>query len=84
VSRLVHATYHGASIQAGHVVEFRFNIVGPGAINGHVGWAAPGTEVGSYAGLEAHHGYTVTFTPYTAKNGSPIPGANPGKVYFVS
>jgi hypothetical protein len=62
----------------------KFTIVGPGAINGHVGWVPPGTEVGYYAGLEAHHGYTVTYTPYTAKNGSPIPGANPGKVYFVS
>jgi hypothetical protein len=62
----------------------KFTIVGPGAINGHVGWVPPGTEVGYYAGLEAHHGYTVTYTPYNAKNGSPIPGANPGKVYFVS
>jgi hypothetical protein len=62
----------------------KFTIVGPGAINGHVGWVPPGTEVGYYAGLEAHHGYTVTYTPYTAKNGSPISGANPGKVYFIS
>ena len=23
----------------------------------------PGTEIGYYSGLEAHHGYTVTFTP---------------------
>jgi len=62
----------------------KFTIVGPGAINGHVGWVPPGTQIGYYSGLEAHHGYTVTFTPYTAKNGSPIPGAVPGKVYFVS
>jgi hypothetical protein len=62
----------------------KFVIVGPGAINGHVGWVPPGTEIGYYSGLEAHHGYTVTFTPYTAKNGSPIPGAHPGAVYFVS
>jgi hypothetical protein len=62
----------------------KFTIVGPGAINGHVGWVPPGTEIGYYSGLEAHHGYTVTYTPYTAKGGSPIPGANPGTVYFVS
>ena len=62
----------------------KFTIVGPGAINGHVGWVPPGIEVGYYSGLEAHHGYTVTFTPYTAKGGSPIAGARPGKVYFVS
>jgi hypothetical protein len=62
----------------------RFTIVGPGAINGHVGWVPPGTEVGYYSGLEAHHGYTVTYTPYTAKGGSPIQGAHPGAVYFVS
>lgn len=62
----------------------KFVIVGPGAINGHVGWVPPGTEIGYYSGLEAHHGYTATFTPYTAKGGSPIPGARPGAVYFVS
>jgi hypothetical protein len=62
----------------------KFVIVGPGAINGHVGWVPPGTEIGYYSGLEAHHGYTITFTPNTAKNGSPIPGARPGAVYFVS
>ena len=61
-----------------------FTIVGPGAINGHVGWVLPGTEAGYYSGLEAHHGYTVTYTPYTSKYGSPIAGAVPGKVYFVS
>jgi hypothetical protein len=62
----------------------KFTIVGPGAINGHVGWVPPGTQAGYYSGLEAHHGYTVTFTPYTAKGGSPIQGARPGVVYFVS
>jgi hypothetical protein len=62
----------------------KFVIVGPGAINGHVGWVPPGTTIGYYSGLEAHHGYTVTFTPYTAKNGSPIRGAHLGSVYFVS
>jgi hypothetical protein len=61
-----------------------FTIVGPGAINGHVGWVPPGTEAGYYSGLEAHHGYTVTYTPYTSKYGSPIAGAVPGKVFFVS
>ena len=62
----------------------RFTIVGPGAINGHVGWVGPGTTIGYYSGLEAHHGYTVTYTPYTGKNGSRIGGAKPGAVYFVS
>ena len=61
-----------------------FTIVGPGAINGHVGWVPPGTQAGYYTGLEGHHGYTVTYTPYTGKYGSPIAGAVPGKVYFVS
>jgi hypothetical protein len=62
----------------------KFVIVGPGAINGHVGWVPPGTQTGYYAGLEAHHGYTVTYTPYTAKDGHPIRGAQPGSVYFIS
>jgi hypothetical protein len=62
----------------------KFKIVGPGAINGHVGWVPPGTTTASYTGLEARHGYTVTYTPYTAKNGSRIVGAKPGSVYFVS
>jgi hypothetical protein len=61
-----------------------FRIVGPGAINGHIGWVPPGTTTAVYSGLLAHHGYTVTYTPYTAKNGSPIVGAKPGSVYFVS
>jgi hypothetical protein len=61
-----------------------FVIVGPGAINGHVGWVPPGTQVAYYSGLEAHHGYTVTYWPYTAKNGTLIPYALPGSVYFVS
>jgi hypothetical protein len=62
----------------------KFVIIGPGKIDGHVGWVAPGTTIGYYSGLEAHHGYTVIYTPYTAKDGSPIKGAIPGKVYFVS
>lgn len=62
----------------------KFTIVGPGAINGHIGWVPPGTTIGYYSGLEAHHGYTVTFTPYSAKDGFPIRGAIPGVVYFVS
>jgi hypothetical protein len=66
----------------------KFSIVGPGEINGHVGWvnavAGGVPNVGSYSGLLAHHGYTVTFTPYTAKNGTPIAGAKPGVLYFVS
>jgi Peptidase A4 family len=62
----------------------KFTIVGPGAINGHVGWVPPGVTTAYYAGLEAHHGYTVTYTPYTAKNGARIAGAKPGAVYFVS
>ncbi len=35
----------------------RFVIVGPGAINGHIGWVPRGTQVAYYSGLEAHHGY---------------------------
>jgi Putative Ig domain len=62
----------------------KFVIVGPGPINGHVGWVPPGIQIGYYSGLSAHHGYTVTFTPYTAKGGYPIQGAHPGAVYFVS
>jgi hypothetical protein len=62
----------------------KFVIVGPGAINGHVGWVPPGTQTGYYAGLEAGHGYTVTYTPYTGKYGHPIRGAVPGSVYFIS
>jgi polyvinyl alcohol dehydrogenase (cytochrome) len=62
----------------------KFTIVGPGAINGHVGWVPPGITTAYYSGLASHHGYTVTYTPYTAKNGSPVQGAIPGQVYFVS
>jgi len=66
----------------------KFTIVGPGAINGHVGWvnAAAGGAVNSavYSGLEAKHGYTVLYTPYTAVNGHQVKGTTTGYVYFVS
>lgn len=62
----------------------KFMIVGPGAINGHVGWvnAHAGTNAAVYTGLLADHGYTVYYQPYTAKNGSPIAGSHQGYVYF--
>jgi hypothetical protein len=66
----------------------KFVIVGPGAINGHVGWVnAKGGGVlntGVYSGLEAGHGYTVLYTPYTRVNGRQIPGTHTGYVFFVS
>jgi hypothetical protein len=66
----------------------KFVIVGPGAINGHVGWVnAKGGGVlntGVYSGLEAGHGYTVLYTPYTGVNGHQIPGTHTGYVFFVS
>ena len=52
-------------------------------LNGRID-VSPGTPTAYYSGLKAHHGYTVIYTPYTAKNGSPIQGAIPGRVYFVS
>lgn len=66
----------------------KFTIVGPGAINGHVGWvnaSGDGTvNTGYYAGLEANHGYTVTYQPYTGINGQPVTGSRDGYVYFIT
>jgi len=62
----------------------KFVIIGPGKIDGHVGWVGPGTTFGVYSGLLAHHGYTVYYTPYTSKWGQPIQGAKTGYVYFKS
>jgi hypothetical protein len=71
-----------------------FTIVGPGAINGHEGWvrAHVGLNAAFYAGLEAHHGYTVFYQAVGMANpescaGGPTdawPGSHPGAVYFVS
>jgi hypothetical protein len=65
----------------------RFYIVGPGAINGHVGWvnAQLGVNIGYYFGLEAHHGYAVYYQPVVAQGSAvPVPGSHMGYVYFVS
>jgi hypothetical protein len=65
----------------------RFYIVGPGAINGHVGWvnAKLGVDTAYYAGLEANHGYAVYYQPVTGQGSSvPVPGSHVGYVYFVS
>lgn len=66
----------------------KFVIVGPGPINGHVGWvnASGGGAVNAavYSGLDAKHGYTVLYTPYTAVNGHQVKGTTTGYVYFVS
>lgn len=62
-------------------------IKGAGGINGHIGWVdgkAGVLNTGVYAGLEFDKGYTVTITPYTAKDGTPLANAKPGVVYFVS
>jgi hypothetical protein len=66
--------------------ELRFVITGPGAINGHVGWVQvhAGVNTAVYTGLLSGHGYTVRYTPYTAKYGIPIAGGKVGYVYFVT
>ena len=66
--------------------ELRFVITGPGPINGHVGWVSvhAGVNTAVYTGLLSGHGYTVRYTPYTAKNGTPIAGGKVGYVYFVT
>jgi hypothetical protein len=61
-------------------------INGPG-FAGQVGWVdghAGSGNLGAYTGLHFKHGYGVTITPYTAKNGSPVAGAKSGTIYFVS
>jgi hypothetical protein len=66
-----------------------FVIHGPGLINDHHGWVpAKGGGVlntGVYSGLEAHHGYAVTYTPVTGQGSfHQIPGSHGGTAYFVS
>jgi hypothetical protein len=65
-----------------------FKIVGPGPINGHIGWVqAVGhgvTNAAVYGGLNANSGYTVFYTPETHKYGHQILGTHTGYVYFVS
>lgn len=63
----------------------KFTIVGPGAINGHVGWVqvtAAGQVTGAYTGLEFGHGYTVYIQPEVTKNGPPA--GLQGHIYFIS
>jgi hypothetical protein len=65
-----------------------FKIVGPGPINGHIGWVqAAGhgvTNAAVYGGLNANSGYTVFYTPETHLYGKQIPGTKTGYVYFKS
>jgi hypothetical protein len=66
----------------------KFRIVGPGPINGHIGWVqAVGhgvTNAAVYGGLNGNSGYTVYYTPETHKYGQQIQGTHTGYVYFVS
>jgi hypothetical protein len=65
-----------------------FQIVGPGAINGHEGWVyavAGQLNKAVYGGLEANHTYTVYYTPVTGKGSTTqIPGTHTGYVVFVT
>jgi hypothetical protein len=69
-----------------------FQIVGPGAINGHEGWvpAHLGLNVAVYGGLLQHHGYTVYYTPVSGPidcsthSVTPWPGSHVGHVFFVT
>lgn len=69
-----------------------FQIVGPGAINGHEGWvpAHLGLNVAVYGGLEQHHGYTVYYQPVSGPadcsthSVTPWPGSHSGYVFFVT
>lgn len=73
--------------QSGAASWDEFYIVGPGGINGHKGWVhgSVGTNFGYYWGLEAHHGYTVYYTPVEGKGSDvQVPGSRAGYVYFVS
>ena len=74
-------------VQGGSASWDKFYIVGPGAINGHQGWVDGqlGLNFGYYSGLEAHHGYTVYYTPVEGQGSNvQIPGSHGGYVYFVS
>lgn len=66
-----------------------FTIRGTGPINGHHGWVdAQGggaLNAGVYTGLEAGHGYGVTYTPVTGRGSlQRIPGSHGGTAFFVS
>lgn len=65
-----------------------FQIVGPGAINGHEGWVlatAGALNVGSYSGLEAGHTYAVFYTPVTGnRSTTQIVGTSTGHVTFIT
>jgi hypothetical protein len=76
--------------QSGAASWDEFYIVGPGAINGHMGWVNGklGLNFGYYAGLEGGvngHGYTVYYTPVEGQGSTvQIPRTHTGVVYFVS
>jgi hypothetical protein len=63
----------------------RLTIVGPGPINGHVGYVNamhPGRVYAYYTGLESNHTYVVTIQPQFTPGGAP---AGPsGRVTFVT
>jgi hypothetical protein len=71
---------------------YMFRIVGPGPINGHMGWVhAQGggvDNVGVYSGLEGGvggHGYTASYTPVTGQGSTtPLPNSHGGYVFFVT
>ena len=74
-------------IQSGAASWDHFEIVGPGAINGHQGWVNGhlGLNTAVYGGLEYKHGYTVFYQPVTGPGSvTPVPGSHWGYVYFVS
>lgn len=65
-----------------------FQIVGPGAINGHEGWVlatAGSLNKAVYSGLEAGHTYAVFYTPVTGQNSTTqIVGTSTGHVTFIT
>lgn len=65
-----------------------FQIVGPGAINGHEGWVlatAGSLNKAVYGGLLAGHTYAVFYTPVTGQGSSTqIVGTKTGHVTFVT
>jgi hypothetical protein len=74
-------------VQSGAPSWDHFQIVGPGAINGHEGWVYGhlGLNVGVYSGLEAHHTYDVFYTPVEDQGSDvQIPGTHTGHVTFVT
>lgn len=74
-------------VQSGAASWDHFQIVGPGAINGHEGWVNGkiGLNAGVYSGLEAHHTYDVFYTPVEGQGSEvQIPGTHTGHVTFVT